>query len=79
MAYGGGGCANGTSCGISNWGAKSDGIVDVIACEPETAAPFAASRLKGEITQIDYRQAGWNIHPSSGLVDFYKVTHKEWS
>ena len=52
VAYGGGGCANGTSCGISNGGKA----VDVVACEPETAAPFAASRLKGEITQIDYRE-----------------------
>ena len=57
VAYGGGGCANGTSCGIRN-GAKSNSTVDVIACEPETAAPFAASRLKGEITQIDYRDTG---------------------
>ena len=54
------------SCGIRNSGISDN--VDIIACEPETAAPFAASRFNGEITQIDYRKT--DIGKFSGSGDF---------
>ena len=52
VAYGGGGCSIGLSCGLRNSGTED---CDVIAIEPQTAAPFAASVAKGEMTPVVYK------------------------